>query len=171
MDTLDEDDIAKLEETQANWLTQGQLCELKRKATEKMGQHYLQECAKVQFNNFGMWGIVFKFHENQARTKLFQMWVASPWKFCENNNFSGMTLMIYSEKLKYSPSGTNFQMQWLLSKWPGLNIWGIAMRSNLGRRSTQLHRNAKIILFWILIEMTRDTQCFHIIRRTILFHI
>ena len=54
MDTLDEDDIAKLEETQANWLSQGQLCKLKRKATEKMGQHYLQECAKVQFNNFGM---------------------------------------------------------------------------------------------------------------------
>ena len=73
MDTLDEDDIAKLEEIQANWLSQGQLCELKRKATEKMGQHYLQECAKVQFNNFGMRGIVFKFHENQARTKLFQM--------------------------------------------------------------------------------------------------
>ena len=35
MDTLDEDDIAKLEETQPNWLTQGQPCELKRKAAEK----------------------------------------------------------------------------------------------------------------------------------------
>ena len=54
MDTLDEGDIAKLEETQANWLTQGQPCELKRKATEKMGWHYLQECAKVQFNNSGI---------------------------------------------------------------------------------------------------------------------
>ena len=141
------------------------------KSCREMGQHYLQECAKVQFNNFGMRGIVFEFHENQARTKLFQMWVAGPWKFCEKNNFSGMTSMIYSEKLKYSPSGTNFWMQWPLSKQPGLNIWGIAMRSNLGRRLTQLHRNAKIIPFGILIKMIRDTWCFHIIGQTILFHI
>ena len=73
MDILDEDGIAKLEEIRANWMSQGHPRELQRKAAEKMGRHYLQQSSRVQFNSFGMRGVVFEFHENQAGTKLFQM--------------------------------------------------------------------------------------------------
>jgi hypothetical protein len=73
MESLDEDQIARLEETRANWLSRGQPREQQRKAAEKMGRHYLQEASRVQFNNFGMRAVVFEFHENRAGTKLFQM--------------------------------------------------------------------------------------------------
>ena len=73
METLDDNEITKLGELQAMWLSQGQPHELQRKATKKMGRHYLQESSKVQFNTFGMQAVVFEFHENQARMRLFQM--------------------------------------------------------------------------------------------------
>ena len=73
METLDDDAIAKLEEIRANWMSRGQPRELQRKAAEKMGRQYLQQSSRVQFDNFGMRGVIFEFHENKAGTKLFQM--------------------------------------------------------------------------------------------------
>jgi len=73
MENLDDDAIAELEEIRANWMSRGQPWELQRKAAEKMGRQYLQQSSRVQFDNFGMRGLIFEFHENKARTKLFQM--------------------------------------------------------------------------------------------------
>lgn len=73
METLDDDKIATLEKTRANWLSRGQPQELQRKAVTKMGRHYLHESARVQYNQFGMRSVVFEFHENRAGTRLFQM--------------------------------------------------------------------------------------------------
>ena len=73
METLDDDEIAKLEEIRATWMSRGQPRELQRKAAEKMGRHYFQQSSRVLFNGFGTRQVIFEFHENQARTKLFQM--------------------------------------------------------------------------------------------------
>lgn len=73
METLDDDEIAKLEEIRATWMSRGQPRELQRKAAEKMGRHYFQQSSRVLFNGFGTRQVIFEFHENQAGTKLFQM--------------------------------------------------------------------------------------------------
>jgi hypothetical protein len=71
--TLNEDEILELEEIRANWMSQGQPAELKRKTAERMGGSYLEQSAAVQFKTMGMRSIIWEFHENKAGTKLFQL--------------------------------------------------------------------------------------------------
>ena len=73
METLDEDALVALENEQADRVIAGQLTEIKRKTAERMGQSYLDQLAKVQYNEMGRRLLVWEFHENKAGTRLFSL--------------------------------------------------------------------------------------------------
>jgi hypothetical protein len=73
METLDEDALVALENERADRVIAGQPTEIKRKTAERMGQSYLDQSAKVQYNEMGRRLLVWEFHENKAGTRLFSL--------------------------------------------------------------------------------------------------
>jgi hypothetical protein len=73
METLDEDALVALENEWADRVIAGQPTEIKRKTAERMGQSYLDQSAKVQYNEMGRRLLVWEFHENKAGTRLFSL--------------------------------------------------------------------------------------------------
>ena len=73
MATLDEDALLALENEHADRMIAGQLTEIKRKTAERMGHSYLDQSAKVQYNEMGRRMVTWEFHENKAGMRLFSL--------------------------------------------------------------------------------------------------